>query len=116
LDTKVIANELKNNALYRESFGIPEVYMVGTSIEIDTLTYDKDYLPVDVQEVKVYIQSPLGEVLTISGEDILTASGYEYCIYRPEIKGWHIYWVSVVDSLGLTSISNPIGFEVIDYN
>lgn len=78
------------------------------------------YTPRDLQgvffvpsEQRVSIEDPQGVIVTVSGGDITTASGYFSYIYKPLLKGWHQYEVWVKDSTG-REIVQTAGFEIYD--
>jgi len=106
-------NELGAQESYRESFNIPNTYILGSDVEIDVAAFDADMVPLIVNSITIDVQVPDGTIDTLT--DVFTGSGYFYAIYRPEIRGWYTYMVSITDTLGLVTISDPDliqGFEV----
>ena len=115
MDIQVLTNALKVAAIHSDNLGVPPIYSLGATPEIDIYAYGRDTQAVALAEITVSIQDPLGGVIVVSGQEIQTASGYYYYIYRPEVRGWYGYVIWVKGLTGLEATSDPyLGFEVVD--
>lgn len=91
----------------------PNVYVLGGITEIDLTPTDLAgdfFIP---SESRLSIKEPDGDIITVSGGDFITASGYLYYLYRPPTVGWFQYESWVKDSTGRETAQTN-GFEVID--
>lgn len=89
------------------------VYELGGVVEIDITPTDQDDEFFEPTESRLTIQDPTGELTTVSGEDLVTASGYFYYLYRPPVRGYYVYETWVKDGTG-REIVTAHGFEILD--
>jgi hypothetical protein len=92
-------------------------WVLGATPEIDLRVYDREDHTIDPVEVRLSIETPTGEVLTFSGMDLQTASGYLYYIYHPTVRGWYSYevWAKDVNGVeGTSDVCDANGFEIVD--
>jgi hypothetical protein len=90
----------------------PNEYNLGSTVEIDTYPTDLDdnfFVP---QESRLSIKEPDGDLITVSGDGLTTASGYMYYLYKPEQIGWFQYEFWHKEGDRETAKTN--GFEVTD--
>ena len=91
----------------------PNEYILGGNSEIFFTPTDQDGNFFTPAEMRLSIKDPSGTILTVSGGDLIMASGYFYHLYKyPEI-GWYETEVWVADSEG-REIVKADGFEVVD--
>lgn len=88
-------------------------YVLGGTPEIDFTPKDQDGIFFVPSESRLSIKDPAGTILTVSGADLTTASGYFYYLYHPELIGWYQYEVWVKDSTNREKVETA-GFEVYD--
>lgn len=97
---------------------ISNKYVLGATPEIVINVYDTSNNLIDFEEASVTVQTPTGEIHTISGGDFQrTSSGMYYCSFHPTTRGWYEYVIWVKGTTGLEGTSDPDcvnGFEVID--
>ena len=92
----------------------PNVYVLGGTPELRLEFYDTDGNPFIPIESRLSIKEPSqGNITTLSGADLFTASGYLYYLYRPLVIGWYEYEGWGMDGTG-REIAKTNGFEVID--
>lgn len=91
----------------------PHRYVLGGVVEIDVTPKDQDGVFFVPAEQRLSIKEPDGDIITASGADLTTSSGYFYYLYRPPINGWFQYESWVKDSTG-REITETKGFEVYD--
>lgn len=91
----------------------PNVYVLGGSPELRLEFFDQNGEPMTPLEYRLSIKNPVGDIVTVSGAELTTASGYLYYIYRPPIIGWYEYEGWGQDGTG-REIAQTNGFEVID--
>lgn len=91
----------------------PNVYVLGAKPELVFETEDINGNLIVPLEARLSIKQPDGVVLTYSGGDLTTASGYLYFLYSPPTIGWYEYEGWVKDATGREDASTK-GFEVID--
>jgi hypothetical protein len=95
----------------------PNTWVLGATPEIDLSVYDRANHLITPTEVRLTIKTPEGEITTVSGDGMLTASGYMYYVYRPPVRGWYVYevWAKDINGMeGTSDASDFNGFEVID--
>jgi hypothetical protein len=93
---------------------IPSKYTLGGTVELRLTSYDTDNVIFTPTESRLSIKEPTGNIVTVSGDQLLTASGgYLYHIYRPPIVGWYEYEGWVKDNSG-REIVKPKGFDIVD--
>lgn len=91
----------------------PHVYVLGGKPEISLTPEDQNgefFIPT---LMRLSIKEPDGDIITVSGDDLILASGFYYYRYNPETIGWYEYEAWVRDSAG-REIASTNGFEVID--
>jgi hypothetical protein len=91
----------------------PNKYNLGSKPELLLTTIgisDESIIPT---ESRLSIKSPDGVILTVSGADMIVASGYIFYRYTPETKGWYEYEAWVKDGTGREDAATR-GFEVTD--
>lgn len=91
----------------------PNVYVLGGTPEIDVTPIDQDGLFFAPISMRLSIKQPDGAIITYSGSDLTTASGYYYVLYRPPTIGWYEYEGWVRDGAGREDTATN-GFDVID--
>ena len=93
----------------------PNVYVLGGVQEIDIITKDRNNTVFIPSEARLSIKEPgpAGVIVTVSGDQLQTASGYQFYLYRPPTIGWYEYEVWVKDGSGREDTETN-GFEVID--
>lgn len=87
--------------------------MLGGKPELDITPLDQNGNFFTPSEMRLSIKPPSGTILTVSGADLILASGYFYYEYKPETIGWYEYEGWVKDSAG-REIAQTNGFEVTD--
>lgn len=91
----------------------PNVYVLGSKPELDlefTSIYGAHFEPA---ESRLSIKQPDGEIITVSGDGMVYASGHLTYLYRPPTKGWYEYEGWGKDGTG-REVAMTNGFEVID--
>lgn len=91
----------------------PNRYVLGGVPEIDVTPSDQDGVFFVPSQMRLSIKAPTGEIVTVSGAELISASGYFYYLYHPETTGWYEYESWVADSSGRAKAETN-GFEVID--
>jgi hypothetical protein len=91
----------------------PNVYVLGGSPELRLEFFDQQGEPMVPNESRLSVKSPEGNIVTYSGADLSSASGYLYYIYHPSIIGWYEYEGWGKDGTG-REIAQTNGFEVVD--
>lgn len=102
-----------DNVVKDEDF-VPNVYELGGTPELRLNFYDengKEFIPI---ESRLSIEEPGGNIVTLSGGDLTTASGYLYYLYHPQVKGWYEYKGWGKDGTG-REIAMAKGFEVSEH-
>lgn len=90
------------------------MYVLGGKPELDLTFTDMNgdtFLPL---ESRLSIKQPDGEIITVSGGDLSSTSGYLYYMYRPPTIGWYEYEGWGKDGSG-REVAQTNGFEVIDH-
>lgn len=89
-------------------------YVLGGTPEVYITPKDQDGIFFVPSESRISIKEPDGDIYTVSGGDMILASGYLYILYRPLTKGGYATETWVKDSTGRED--TDIGFfEVVDY-
>ena len=91
----------------------PHVYVLGGAPEIRLEFFDLNEQPMVPIEYRLSVKSPQGDIVTVSGAEITTNSGYFSYIYHPNVIGWYEYEGWGIDGIG-REIAQTNGFEVID--
>lgn len=91
----------------------PNRYVLGGVPEVDIIPKDQDGIFFVPSELRLSIKQPDGNIITVSGAEVTTASGYLYYLYRPPTIGWYEYETWVADSSGREVVDTK-GFDVID--
>ena len=91
----------------------PNVYVLGGTPELRLEFYDQNNEPMVPYQYRLSVKDPVGNIVTYSGAELTSASGYIYYIYRPPIIGWYEYEAWGADGSG-REIAQTNGFEVVD--
>ena len=91
----------------------PNVYVLGGKPEIVIETYDIAGALFIPSLVRLSIKQPDGVIVTLSGAELSTGSGYLFYDYRPPTIGWYEYETWVRDPADREDTATN-GFEVID--
>jgi len=91
----------------------PNVYVLGGSPELRLEFFDQEGEPMVPSELRLSVKDPTGNILTYSGADLTSTSGYLYYIYHPPVIGWYEYEGWGKDGTG-REIAQTNGFEVVD--
>jgi len=91
----------------------PNVYVLGGKAEIYFEVTAIDGTVIQPIESRLSIKEPSGIIVTVSGGELVQASGYLYLLYQPATIGWYQYEVWVKDATGREDAATR-GFEVID--
>jgi hypothetical protein len=91
----------------------PNEYILGGTPEIDITPKDQDDIFFVPTEARLSIKEPTGTITTVSGGDLVLASGYLYYLYHPLEIGWYEYESWVKDNSGREVVKTN-GFEVTD--
>ena len=91
----------------------PHRYVLGGKPEIYVTTTDLAGITFIPSEIRLSIKEPSGIIVTVSGADMITASGYMSYFYRPPTKGWYATETWVKDGNGREDTAAG-GFEVYD--
>lgn len=89
------------------------IYVLGGKPELLLTPTDQNGDFFTPSAMRLSIKEPDGDIITVSGADMVTASGYFFYQYNPETKGWYEYEGWVRDSAGRERAETN-GFEVID--
>lgn len=87
--------------------------MLGTKPKLKVSSTDTEGVTFVPSEIRLSIKNPDGTIVTYSGGDMTTASGYMFVIYNPLTTGWYQYEGWVKDGNGLEDVATR-GFEVYD--
>lgn len=90
-----------------------ERFVLGSKPMLKVSTVDENGVTFIPSEIRVSIKEPDGTVLTYSGGDLTTASGYMYLYYQPDATGWH-QWEAWVKDGNQREAAETRGFEVYD--
>lgn len=91
----------------------PNEYVLGTVVKLKLYPTDLNndfFVP---NESRLSVKQPDGQIITISGAGLTTASGYLFYKYKPPTIGWFEYESWVKDS-AQNEDAQTHGFEVID--
>lgn len=91
----------------------PNRYVLGGNHELRLTPKDQNGVFFVPSEYRMSIKEPDGDVITVSGAELTTASGYIYYLYKPLTTGWIEYESWVKDSAGREAVETN-GFEVYD--
>jgi hypothetical protein len=91
----------------------PSVYILGGKPELSLTPTDQNGDFFTPSEMRLSVKAPSGTILTVSGADLLIASGYYFYEYKPDAIGWYEYEAWVKDAGG-REIAQTNGFEVTD--
>lgn len=91
----------------------PHRYVLGTTPEITLTPLDDDGVFFTPVLVRLSIKEPSGTIITYSGADLSTGSGYLYTIYNPPLVGGYEYEGWVRDGAGREKATTAT-FEVYD--
>lgn len=91
----------------------PNVWELGSTPDIIIVPNDQNGEFFEPSEMRLSIKAPSGVITTISGAELILASGYYYYEYQPETRGWYEYESWVKDAAG-RQITKSNGFEIID--
>ena len=92
----------------------PNVYVLSSKPEIDVVPTDLAGVFFVPNQSRLSIQEPSGNLITVSGADLTTASGYLYYLYQTSSTGWVEYEFWCRDGTG-REVAASNGFEVVDY-
>lgn len=88
-------------------------YVLGTKPRLKIYPLDTDGVIFVPSEIRLSIKEPDGQIITYSGADLTTASGFLYYYYNPETVGYYEYETWVKDGNGLEAAATK-GFEIYD--
>lgn len=88
-------------------------YVLGGNEEIYFTPKDQDGIFFVPSEMRLSVEDPQGVIYTVSGGNVIQASGYFSLIYKPVLKGRHQYEVWVKDASGREKVETA-GFEIYD--
>lgn len=89
-------------------------YILGGKPELDLLFIDEFGVPFTPIEMRLSIKEPSGDIVTVSGGDMILASGGAYTyLYRPPEIGWYEYEGWGMDG-STREVAQTNGFEVTD--
>lgn len=91
----------------------PNEYVLGGTIRVRAFPKDQNdefFVP---SESRISVKQPDGVIVTVSGGDLVVASGYMYFRFKPPTIGWYEYESWVKDSAE-NEDAKTAGFEVID--
>lgn len=91
----------------------PNVYILGGKPKVNLTTIDIEGQPFIPTESRLTIKQPDGTLFTVSGANLVVASGLSYYIFHPEQIGWHEYEGWVRDGHGFEDTDSN-GFEITD--
>jgi hypothetical protein len=94
----------------------PDEFVLGGTQRIRAKFTDDYVYGVTPLEMRISLKDPLGEILTVSGGDLLvdtTTSGQFYFVYRPPLVGWYEYESWGKDGNG-NEVVETAGFEIVD--
>lgn len=88
-------------------------YVLGTHPRLKVTATDTNGVTFVPSELRLSVKAPDGSITTYSGGDMITASGYQYIVYNPQIVGWYQYETWIKDGNGLEDAATK-GFEIYD--
>lgn len=91
----------------------PNVYVLGSVPELDLAFETVGGEAFTPAQSRLSVKQPDGEIITVSGGDLIQASGYLYYLYKPPTIGWYEYEGWGKDGTG-REVAQTNGFEVID--
>lgn len=92
---------------------VPNKYNLGGTVDLLLTAYDHNDLVFTPVESRLSVKSPDGNIFTVSGAGLSTASGYLYYTYRPLLIGWYEYEGWVKDANGREIVVTK-GFDITD--
>lgn len=91
----------------------PNVYSIGSAPEILLAFTDTEDDPFIPARVRLSIEEPDGNIVTVSGEDMdVIASGTLSYVYHPSQIGWYSYYGWGEDTSD-REIAKENGFEIV---
>jgi hypothetical protein len=91
----------------------PNRYVLGGKPELYVTTVDLEGVTFIPSEIRLSVKEPSGIIITVSGAEMITASGYMSYFYKPPTAGWYATETWVKDSTGREDTAAG-GFEVYD--
>ena len=92
---------------------IPNKYNLGGTVDLLLTAYDHNDQVFTPIESRISVKGPDGVILTVSGDGLSTASGYQFITYRPLAVGWYEYEGWAKDSEGREIVQTK-GFDITD--
>jgi len=89
-------------------------YILGGKPELSLLFIDENGVIFVPLEMRLSIKEPTGSIITVSGADMIQASGGAFTyLYRPPVVGWYEYEGWGRDGLD-REVAQTNGFDVTD--